>query len=147
MNVSQCKMFACSVGLVVSLSVIGCTQQGAEYNVAPVKGKVVSNGEPVTSGSIRFQPVSVEGTSGGQIGKPARGTVKEDGTFQLSTYGENDGAVVGKHRVMYLPVVQGAESYEDEPTPSPYAGLEPKQEQVEVKPGQNEITIELVPGS
>jgi len=124
----------------------GCGQKsGAEYKVAPVRGKVIYNGQPVTSGGIRFRPIEVPGAKEGSLGKPATGEVKSDGTFVLSTYGDGDGAVVGKHEVSYIPVSKGAETYEDKPEPSPYAGLAPKEKVVEVKPGQNEITIELVP--
>jgi hypothetical protein len=125
----------------------GCKQSGAEFKVAPVKGKVTHQGQPVKGGSITFQPVGVEGAKAGVKGKPATGEVKDDGTFVLSTYGKGDGAVVGKHRVMYMPTIAGAQSYDEKPKPSPYAGLAPKEKEVEVKSGPNEIAIELVPSS
>jgi len=125
----------------------GCKQSAAEFNVAPVKGKVTHQGQPVKGGSITFQPVGVEGTKAGVKGKPATGEVKDDGTFVLSTYGKEDGAVVGKHRVMYMPAIAGAQSYGEKPKPSPYARLAPKEKEVDIKPGSNEISIELVPSS
>lgn len=135
--------------LVLCLAVgllIGCGRQsGSAYKTATVKGKVVYNGQPVTSGGIRFQPIEVPGASQSELGKPASGQVQSDGTFVLTTYKEGDGAVIGKHRVSYIPASKGAESYEDKPEPSPYLGLVPKEQEVEVKPGTNEITIELVP--
>jgi hypothetical protein len=33
----------------------------------------------------------------------ARGTIDENGSFQISTYGENDGALPGKHKVVIVP--------------------------------------------
>jgi len=123
----------------------GCPKGGAAYKTAPVKGKVIYNGQPVTSGGIHFQPIAVEGAAATNPGQPANGQVQSDGTFVLSTYKEGDGAVVGKHKVSYIPASRGAESYEDKPEPSPYLGLVPKEQEVEIKPGQNEITIELVP--
>ncbi len=125
----------------------GCGKSGSEYNVAPVTGTITFNGEPVKGGSISLRPITqVEGKDG-VTGRPASGTVGDDGTFTLSTYGNEDGAVIGKHKVSYLPVIKGAESYDDKPAPSPYAGLKPKTEEVEITAGENELNIELVKGS
>ena len=140
-------LVAISLVLVAALlaGMTGCAWGGAEYKVAPVKGKVTAKGEAVKGGSVNLQPMEVAGAKTGSLGKPASGEVKEDGTFVLSTYGKEDGAVVGKHRVTYMPVLQGAKSYEDKPAPSPYAGLKAKPDQVEIKSGPNEIAIELAP--
>jgi len=129
----------------VLATAIGCSKGGAAYRTAPVKGKVIYNGQPVTSGGIRLQPIAVPGASESNPGKPAGGEVRSDGTFVLSTYKDGDGAVVGRHKVSYIPFSKGAETYEDKPEPSPYLGLVPKEQEVEIKPGQNELTIELVP--
>lgn len=126
------------------VGVTGCGKSGSEYQVAPVTGKVTFNGEPVPEGTVRFQPVSEAAGKAGITGKPATGSVGQDGTFTLSTYGEDDGAVIGKHRVLYMPKIVIAESYEDEPTPSAYAGLVPKTDEVEIAAGPNQIEIELV---
>lgn len=131
------------LGLVVTA--LGCQKGGTAYKTAPVKGKVIYNGQPVTSGGIHLQPIAVEGAAATNPGQPANGQVQSDGTFVLSTYKEGDGAVVGKHKVSYIPASKSAESYEDKPEPSPYFGLVPKEQEVEIKPGQNELTIELVP--
>lgn len=125
--------------------VAGCTKGGAEHKVAPVKGKVTANGQPVKGGNITFQPIEVAGAKSGTTGKPATAAVNDDGTFVLSTYGKEDGAVVGKHRVLYLPAVKAAESYDDKPSPSPYAGMKPKPDQIEVQAGPNDVTIEIAP--
>ncbi len=148
---NSCSRVAAWASLVAVVALLvgmaGCDQSGAEYKVAKVKGTVSHQGKAVKGGSITFQPVAVEGAKAGAKGKPASAEVKDDGTFVLSTYGKEDGAVVGKHRVMYMPIAVGAESYEDKPAPSPYAGLTPKEKEVEVKPGENEIAIELVPST
>ena len=65
----------------------GCTQAPS---VVPVSGKVVYNGEPLPFGIVMFQP---------EQGQAAQGEIQPDGTFQLSTYGPNDGAVPGHHKV------------------------------------------------
>lgn len=123
----------------------GCGSKGAEYTVAPAKGKLVCRGQPVKGGHLTFRPVQTAGAKAGITGKPASAEVKEDGSFVLSTYGKEDGAVVGKHEITYLPAVTGAQSYDEKPQPSPYAGMVPKPREVEVKKGENVFTIELVP--
>lgn len=65
----------------------GCTQTPS---VVPVSGKVLYNGEPLPFGIVMFQP---------EKGQAAQGEIQSDGSFQLSTYGPNDGAVPGSHKV------------------------------------------------
>jgi hypothetical protein len=58
----------------------------------PVQGSVVfSTGEPVKWGTIEFYCAELK--------VAARGKIAADGTFQLSTYAEGDGAVAGQHSV------------------------------------------------
>jgi hypothetical protein len=137
----------CLLGITAILLLVtsGCGGSSGEFQLAPVKGKVIYNGQPVTSGSIHFRPIAVQGAKKGMQGKPASGQVQSDGTFVLTTFRQGDGAIVGKHEVSYIPATGGAETYQDQPEKSPYLGLVPKEKQVEVKPGTNEITIELVP--
>jgi hypothetical protein len=58
--------------------------------MVPVAGKVIYNGRPLEFGVVMFQPPS---------GQPAQGQIQPDGTFTLSTYRLNDGAVVAKHKI------------------------------------------------
>ncbi len=130
--------------LVVS---IGCGSSDSKAT-AKVEGKITASGQPVTGGSMNFQPVGT-GTSG--VGKAASGTVQSDGTFKLTTYQPDDGAVIGKHRVTFTPPVP--------PTPDvppgghaaevkiPYSGLVPAPAEVEIKAGDNKLTFELVPAN
>ena len=78
-----------ALALVMLLALAGCgalsAPQGA--TTVPVKGKVTHNGKPLTKGVINFQP---EGA-----GKDATGEIQPDGTFVLTTYKKDDGAVVG----------------------------------------------------
>jgi hypothetical protein len=130
-----------ALALLVSLP--GCSDSGG-FAVAPVRGKVTFDGQPVQGGSITFRPIAAQETATRESGKPASSVVEDDGTFVLSTYGTRDGAVVGRHQVMFTPLSKGAESYDDKPEPSPYLGLVPKPAEVEVQRGANEIDIELV---
>ena len=75
------------------LAVTGCGPS-RDPNLPPtanVSGKVIYQGEPVTVGTVTFHP---EGE-----GNPAVGLLGEDGSFTLSTYAPDDGAVVGTHSV------------------------------------------------
>jgi hypothetical protein len=61
--------------------------------VHPVFGEVFLNGQPASGAVVHFHPLDDEECS------PAFATVKEDGSFELSTYANNDGAEVGEYRV------------------------------------------------
>jgi hypothetical protein len=129
--------------LLVCFFLIGCG--GAP--TAPVKGKVMLDGKPVTAGNLTFQLVP-EGNSL-EAGKPATAEVKSDGTFQLTTNRLNDGALIGRHRVKYSPP-----NFDDEADAAQkklaqqYANCAvPKDFTVEIKSGDNDITIELKRGN
>lgn len=134
---------ALSCGLaVLAATWTGCGSGGP---TAPVSGKVRVDGQPVNGGVVTFAPVGTEGT----VGKPAAGAVQSDGTFVLGTDAKGDGAVIGRHRVIYSPPTVESPplpegKHDEAPPASPYAGLIPKEAEVEVKPGSNEINIDLV---
>ncbi len=82
------------------------------FPVAPVTGKVLCKGQPVSSGTITFVPIGKPGSK--ETGKPASGMLKSDGTFSLSTYGRFDGAIVGEHDVQFTSS-EGEESEAEAP--------------------------------
>jgi hypothetical protein len=126
------------VVLSFSLSVLlsGCFgRPGPE--TAEVHGRVTMNGQPVTSGRVLFFPT---GTVGEGAGKPAQGLLDSEGEFELRTYEDGDGAVVGEHRVTVLS------------NPDPMSGGDakslgtPNPDRATVKAGEtNEFDIELRP--
>jgi hypothetical protein len=76
---------------------MGCS--GGSTATYPVTGIVKrSNGEPLRGGRIIFQPI-------GQSTNAARGIIADDGSFQLGTYSDRDGAVAGAHKVTITPAV------------------------------------------
>ena len=81
------RLLASLTVLSVVAGLSGCTQAPS---VVPVTGKVLYNGEPLPFGIVMFQP---------EKGQAAQGEIQSDGSFQLSTYGPNDGAVPGHHKV------------------------------------------------
>jgi hypothetical protein len=81
------------VGL-AGLSLVGC----GGNNLYPAQGKVTfKDGTPLTAGWVVFESV----TPGAKVG--ARGNIQPDGTFQLSTFSEGDGALEGSYRVAVMP--------------------------------------------
>lgn len=63
-----------------------------------VQGQAVfPDGSPVRTGSIELKSV--------QHGVQARGDIASDGSFQLTTYEENDGAVEGVHQCVLVQLV------------------------------------------
>lgn len=153
MNRVGVEVCACSrfrgwgiVSLISLASVLGCGGSGDQFPTAKVSGKVTMNGQPVTGGQITLSPISA--VSGKRPGKTGVGVIGADGTYVVSTYGNGDGAVVGKHRLLFSPAAM-----EMPPVPagghsatprSPYAGLSPKQSEIAVSKGANKIDIELV---
>lgn len=130
--------------LAAATIMIGCGgATGDRKATAPVSGKVTFNGAAVSGGSITLAPI---GDVKGPAGKPASGNVQADGTFKLSTYDKNDGAVIGKHRVTYGPppgeTKEGPDGHAAQ-IPNPLEGMVAKTAEVEIKSGNNELTIEI----
>jgi hypothetical protein len=128
------------LAVVLAATLSGC---GGSGSLAPVSGKVIYQGQPVKGGSLIFSPVGE-----GKVGKAGSADVGDDGAFTVKTDAAA-GAGIGKHRVTYTPAE--AKMTEEQrkdpkftPPPSPYLGLAPKDAEVEVKSGANDITIELV---
>jgi len=59
----------------------------------PVSGRVLIDGEPITTGFVRVVPDDA---------RPAVGKLQSDGSFRLHTFDEGDGCVTGTHRVAVL---------------------------------------------
>jgi hypothetical protein len=136
---SQLAVWLSGVAILALLTgLAGCGGKGG-FKVAPVKGKVTHQGQPVKGGSLTFTPIASGDTKAGQLGQPAQTQVSDDGTFAISP-----GAVVGKHRITYMPIFVAPKDYDDKPPPPPYVGLVPSPSEVEVKPGSNDISLELV---
>ena len=80
------------------LACVGCSDHG--YDVARVKGVVKVDGQLITAGKVIFAPRAKEGSV--SAGKPGQGLIEPDGTFEISTYGNKDGAVVADHYVRVI---------------------------------------------
>jgi len=105
---------------------------------APVSGKVMIGGEPLSSAMITFHPEK-PGNTGQAASEP-------DGTYTLNTYGTHDGALVGKHTVTverYLPPMPtqpgGKMPSAKATVPKKYTRPETSPLKVEVKSGTNNV--------
>ena len=82
-----------ALAALLALSGAGCGAKSEFPETFPVSGKVTYKGQPVTKGTVTFQP---------DQGQPATGAIQPDGTYQLSTFAEKDGALPGHHKVMII---------------------------------------------
>ena len=130
--------------------VSGC---GSKYpETAPVRGKITAGGAPVTTGRINFYP-----TSGARL---SSGEIQPDGSYSLTTFKPNDGALLGSHRVTITSTKvvgpEAAKSIQDESqTPvsslgrlvwlvdEKYSEQSTTNLQAEVKSGSNTIDFNL----
>ncbi len=108
---------------------------------APVNGKVkLKNGSDpgVLAGySVSFELEGAKSSGTGEI--------QPDGSFKISTFGADDGALPGKHRVAISPPLSPDP---DKPMPKPkvaakYSGFETSGIVVEIKPGKNDVVLEV----
>lgn len=121
-------------------AMVGCGS--SEFETASVTGTVTSGGQPVDAGTIVFTPVASGDNN--LVGKPATGYIRSGGFFTLSTYGNEDGAVVGTHKV----TVQGVEGQIEEGEREPSGGTNPgtTTESFEVVAGEDNVfSIDLTP--
>ncbi len=85
------------LGLVCLLSLIGCSKSAP--NTYQVYGKVVlEDGTPIQIGTVEFRLKDLLKRYNERI--VARGKIEQDGTFRLSTFEPNDGAVPGDYEVI-----------------------------------------------
>jgi hypothetical protein len=112
MSVRQAAVVLFLVGL-VALALPGCSGGGA--GLAVVKGKISYKGKPVPNGTINFLPA--DGT------KPsATGEIQSDGSYVMKTFLSNkpsDGAVIGKHKVVIVAMMDMGNALPEQRTPLP----------------------------
>lgn len=92
------RAMACCLFLILSamlISTLGCSS--GDFPTAETTGHVVFDGKPVPNLVVFFEPL--QSGNSAVVGKQGIGRTGDDGSFEISTYGKNDGAVVGKSRV------------------------------------------------
>jgi hypothetical protein len=71
-----------------ALLVLGCAESGSD--LAPVRGRVTLDGQPLAGARLRFQPE----TAGGS---PSYGTTDQQGSYELGFKRGQPGAQIGWH--------------------------------------------------
>lgn len=123
--------------------------------VVPVSGVVTLDGQPLADAAIAFMPVD-----GGRFGY---GSTNEKGEFQIGTFTDSDGALVGVHRIsitlqdIISPAAMGRTPEEEEEMdrrgesiwvfksriPEKYASPDTSGLRVDVKKGISPVRFEL----
>ncbi|WP_422924401.1 hypothetical protein [Singulisphaera sp. PoT] len=150
------------VAILALVTLGGC---GGRDNLPPmgqVSGKVTYKGKPLATGMVVFSPLM---GSEGQTGQLATGMLGKDGSYELSTFDDGDGAVLGEHLIT-VKAVEKVRTEKPNPkdteqirTPGPdgklsyvfmkslvpnkYANPNMSPLRFKVAPGQNQHDIEL----
>lgn len=117
----------------VCATAAGCTSSH-QLDTAPASGTVTLDGKPLSAGSVVLLP---------ERGRSASGSLSNDGIFTLSTYGDGDGAILGKHKVVVYPLASDSEASELPPgyvpVPARYQSARSSGLEVEIKPGEANV--------
>jgi hypothetical protein len=120
------RLTVLTVFALLPVSGCGSSSGSGPATVVPAKGKVTYKGQPLTQGDITFEPI--------ENGREANGSIKPDGTFELTTFKQGDGAVAGKHRVS----VTG-----NNKVPVKFRSPSSSKTEVEVKEGTSEYPVDF----
>lgn len=128
-----------SVLALIPFLMASCGSGIKEFPTSPTTGVVKCEGNPVGNVQVIFAPIGEGGDS--IAGKSGYAVAESDGTFSLTTYSNEDGAVVGKHNVIVSsPKAEEHPDFECECQTDSRANVM----QVEVtEDGENNFTIEL----
>ena len=117
--------------LLTLISVAGC---GAATARVPVSGRVLVDGQPLTTGKIVVAP---------ENDRPAFGTIDAEGRFTLTTEVEGDGCVTGSHRVAVSATDRTNPNQVRWLVPSKYGDLFKSELKAEIRGPTNDLVIEL----
>ena len=120
-------------------AMVGCGGQSFELETAPVSGVVTLDGQPLSEGLVQVLTPK---------GRSAKALIQSDGTFEMSSYGKQDGVQVGTFPVTVSILYRdGAEENSKKPSveiPKRYSRPATSGLKVEVKSGQsNELQLSL----
>lgn len=134
----------CLLALATLAISVGCSGAAGTSPTAPVTGVVTYKGAPVANASVTFTPAS---------GRPANGVTDASGKYTLSTFGNQDGAVLGTHKVTItsaaesppMPGTPEAASYVPPATfPAKYGDATLSGFTADVKSGSNTFNFDMV---
>ncbi len=87
------------VPLVVLVSLLAAGCGGSDVDLAPVKGTVTLDGEPLAGARVEFDPDPGEVVRGKPTGSASYGVTDSSGRYTLLYTHEQEGALLGKHTV------------------------------------------------
>jgi hypothetical protein len=95
------QLAAIHVAFALAILCAGCGEN--RPTVYRVKGKLLWQGRPAVGAVVflHLEGQAVDNQNPAKGRKPT-GTVGEDGTFELSTYGKKDGAPAGRYRISVI---------------------------------------------
>lgn len=88
---------ALPVLVVISVVLAGCSDK--DYALAPVSGTITYDGKPVDKLRVSFSPEPVGDNF--SVGPYSKGVTNAEGKFSLKTRYDDDGAVLGKHKLSF----------------------------------------------
>ena len=129
----------CALSLVVVLLVLsGCSGDSDRPELADAGGTVTYNGMPLSHGQLAFHP---------ENGRSASATIKDGTIVDPTTYELGDGLPIGKLTVT-VSAVDNPEADMYTPTnsiiPKRYSDPIQSRLEVEIKPGENMLVLELM---
>ena len=125
---------------VAALTLAGCSKQGPhieKHEVYPVEGTVIWKGKPLAEARLEFFP---KGWKLKPFSHTPVAVTGQDGRFQLSSYGDGDGAPAGKYTITV--VCQDPEAKKQKQMFST-ANILPKQY---ARPDTSGLEVEIVEG-
>ncbi len=99
------------------VTLYGCGPDNG-LNLAKVSGTVTYKGQPITNGTVLFNPDEAKGT----VGPRAVGSITSDGHYIMSTESAGDGVIVGHHKIGITGVEPLSESAQADVDPEKDAG-------------------------
>lgn len=120
---------------VLALTLASCGE--TRRPVYPVRGKALFRGKPAAGALLIFNLV---GEPDPKVVKP-QGVVESDGSFEVSTYGEKDGAPAGEYAVTFVWLIENPKTKKHW-SPLPTRLMQPDQSGLRVtikEEGSNEL--------
>jgi hypothetical protein len=135
----RCRIVKARTSAIACVVIMACGCGGAPSNMAEVKGKVLLDGKPLSTGSVVTMP---------ERGPGANGIINEQGEFNLTTRERGMGASLGRHQVGVAAFEESTNWSPEAPQksliPQKYASPETSGLSIEVKPDEpNEVVLEL----
>jgi hypothetical protein len=119
---------------ILALAVAGCG--GSHKPVFPVRGKVLFRGRAAEGALVILNPV---GETNPKAIRP-QGVVGSDGSFEMSTYGEKDGAPTGEYTATIVWLIENPKTKKEwSPLPTRYMTPDRSGLRVTINDAPNEL--------